>query len=915
MAGRTLREIKTFMDLDFLGFKNYRVIKNVFDFFSAIEQITSCQGLVGFDTETDGLNVCSMPWKSKKKNYAVGLCLSWEDDQGIYIPLRHTEFENIPVDLVVKHLFPLLETKPLATHNGIFDYKVMYDLGCKINIVHDSMLLIFNICSKVAKNSKALKNITRLLYNVTTIEFSDIFPNTEDYGKFAEIEEDVCMAYGCADPDYTRKIVLDNVDRLSDSQREAYMNDCHYIPLVAEAEYYGKPIDMVSMERDKNRCIDNIKYLEDIMYNYVGWKLTGDYNARYTFKESSQEELLDVMYKKLKYKPVDIKNKRGYKIDKFVLKKMCKEVNEDETVDEFVKTVISKNVVNLLDEDEPLIDYKKLSRATNVMAHLITTCRKQQKQLSTFFNKITNESDEETGRYYSGISMTNTETSRLVDFMQTLDGGLKYLVKVSDRAKYYMFVFDFAQIEYRVMVALACMHALVNKLDDPHTDFHVIIAAVILGLKPEQISAKMRKQFKSINFGIPYGMAVKGLVNAIYGVGLSKKEQEEAEAEVTLQLDAWCKALPEIISMLDSYRDIACTPREYEHPTIRGFENTSYVQAPDGRARIFDLKDGSKQVIGKIRRMSGNFPIQGFAATLFKLAVNNLRERLMAEGLMNVKVEVEDSFSGYGFESKVTFNGFIHDETIGFAETSVNPAYLMKLIRQECMLELVGHPTYYCGINIVMNWGEGKEGAFEAPIDFVDKYSSDVKFVEPRSDWQDAVANEVTTYCNRQSVEYVESIAGEELTENNTLDVEKVLANWVEYYYKKKIVSYGSNYRDKGDVIYTDEKGKPTDEDVLMNKLGGLLVKSGYENLVIKYKNRVDVVTGTLGDIDPVSKERELTSVYYDHMDYEGDEEDMGDGDIELTLSEEDLRVTSEKLEQTKQRNSDLLSAVLTKEF
>lgn len=911
MAGRTLREISTFMNLHFLKGKDYRVIKNLFEFHQVINEIQACQGLIGFDTETDGINVCCLPWGSPNKHYAVGLCLSWKDNQGIYIPLRHTKFDNIPIKEVVKHLFPLLETKPLATHNGIFDYKVMYDLGCALNIVHDSMLLIFNICSKVGKGTKALKNITRTLYGHTTIEFSDIFPNTEDYGKFAEIEEDVCQAYACADPDYTRRIVIDNIDALSETQMEAYMNDCHYIPLVAEAEYYGKPIDLKQAQKDQEVCENNIKYLEQLMYNYVGWKLTGNLNERYTFKESSQPELVDVMYRKLKYTPVEVKNKTGYKIDKFVLKRLCQDVLADDEEDEFVVKVIKETKPNLLDPEKPIIDYPKLKKSKHVLAHLLTAYRKQQKELTSFFNKIIRESNSDIGRYFSPISMTNTETARLVDFMQTLDGVLKYLVCIPDCLKQYMFVFDFAQIEYRVMVALACMYGIVKKLDDPHTDFHVVIAALILNVRPEDITDEVRKKFKSINFGIPYGMAVKGLVDSIYGIGLSPKKQKEAEEEVTQRLEAWCKALPEIISMLDNYRDIACTPREYSHPTMRGFTNTSYVQSLDGRARVFDLKDESKQVVSKIRRMAGNFPIQCFAAALFKLAVNNLRVRLIKEGLMNTKIENPESFSGYSFASKITFNGFIHDEAIGFSDNDVNPYYLMSLIREECMLKLTGHPTYYCGINIVRNWGEGKEGKFEAPIEFVDAYKSNEKIVTPRSDWQDVVANDITNFCNKASREYVESIAGPELTEGHILNITTILPKWKDYYYKKKIKSYGYTYRGKSDAVYTDKDGKPTADDKLYNKLGGLLISEGYPEVYIKYPERTDHVTTVMGTVDPEIKEVALTDKVYAQMDYDILDEPIDDFIVEDIFSEEELEMEARALAQ----NNKTLVSFLTKEF
>lgn len=914
MVGRTLKEIESILDLSWYYKNNklYEIVNTYDKLMKHLDKIKDAK-LISVDTETTGVNICSLPWGAKDKDTCVGFSITYERNQGIYIPIQHTEFDNMPMKYIVKYLFPILSTKPSCTHNGIFDYKVFYDMGCKLNIVHDTLLLLFNIDSKVTKGSKALKNVTRLLYGHQTIEFEDIFESTKDYGMFKYVSEEVARIYACSDTDYTLQILLDNFDFLDDKQKACYMRDVSFIPLIAVAEYNGKPVDTTSLPILIEKSKQNIKNIENILFNYVGWRITGRMDSIYRFHTTSIQELVDVLYNKLEYTPVNIKNKTGYKIDKTVLKKL-KDLKNKEP-DEFIKSKLKGGIKDEI-SGKPLIKYKDIKNAGCLPAHLILALRKQYKVLTTFFLRIIGEANTSVGLYFSSISMTNTETARLVDFIQTLDSSLKYLIKVPDTSKRYMFDFDFAQIEYRVMVALAKMDRLIEKLNDPHVDFHVEVASILLRILPELVDSKTRKKFKPINFGIPYGIGIEKLIDDIFGVGLTQEEYDKAKKEVTGMLKLWMDSLHEIMSMLNSYRGIARLPREYNHPLTRNYTKTSYIQLPDGRRRIFDLKDETTQTLGKIDRMAGNTPIQGFARTIYLTSVNDLYKEFIKEGLCDTLVENKDSISGYSFTSKITIHAFIHDEIVGMADNDVNPYYLYNLIYNKCMKKLKGHPTYFCGITICNNWKEGKDGDFEAPIDYVIARKSDQKFVEPRTDWPKYVADDMTQWVNNESIKYVESICGDELTEKHILDVDKLMESWKDYYYKTKINDFGFRYKDKlvinPDVNVSQEEQKEDDDEKLVNSLVGTLVYYKYPDVSIYWKSRSyyeHVVNANFQKNEKKVREKDITDYICESIDE--DTLDIDDIDLDYTFDEE--YSSDEEANVDVQKNSSLLMSVLSK--
>lgn len=802
---RTLAMLKTFMDLSWLANKDYRIIKTQKDLLWVKEQM-EMRDLLGIDTETTGLNICSLSRDNPLKDKCVGICISWERNQGVYLPLEHTQFDNLDKHEVFKQLGRLFETKTFVTHNGLFDGKVFYDEGIRLNIKHDTMLMAFNIDSRVSKGSKGLKHLTEKRYGYPVIEFSDIFVNTSDYSLFQYIEEDLVAAYACADADHTLMLFTDMLSELLPCQIRSYLHDVRAQNELIRSEYYGKGLDM-----DLIRTLDEVntkdmEKLENVIFRYTGKLLNIKYGIKqdsvHVFELGSSDSLVKVLVNQLGY-PVKKRNITGkVSIDKFVLKALGNEY--DTKPDAVFEEIVPGDIISCIEdyhldwvskEDKILIPFSEGKDAIRYrkykLTQLIQKWRKLEKLRSSFFSVLINNNFE--GKYYSPLLMTRAETARIIDPMQTLVGHLKRLIVPLNPEKQYLIDFDFAQIEYRDMAGESHVKWLVDRLEEPEADFHREGGAPLIGKAPEDMTKEERGSIKAVNFAIPYGMGAKGVMEARYGIDMLPELREIRMQEIEVILARWNEQLYQIRDFLNLHRAKALQeiPQKDLPWSLKG-QHVSRIFNALGRSRVFDVSNMSKEKSGSIRRQAGNFPIQSHARETFVLAFTQFCDRCKAEGLMDIKVPDPSTGSGYRFENKVDIMAYIHDECLISVDADVNPYFMYKIIYEECIIHLKGHPTYYCGINVITNWYEGHAvDKHEAPIRFVQEkiagVTSDGKFCEPNVRCCDYVLEDITAYIHRRLRVELERLYD---FSNEFVDFRVIIPKFKNYFLKPKLFDF-----------------------------------------------------------------------------------------------------------------------------
>lgn len=719
--------------------------------------------ILAMDTETSGLRVYSLPDTSPLKDKLTTIQLTWTEDQGVLVFLDMEYMQNVPKTYVMKRLAPFFEialegktefevdvpysvgeegsfqtrtvridrTKiNLTGHNTLFDGMVCYDEGVHVYFNNDTMQMAFNMNPELSRGKKGLKTLTRILFKVNTPELEDLLgKGNED--KFRYLRDKlVAKIYGCADTDFSRKVYTALLKFMPPQMLDSYRKqDMPLIYGLIPAQYNGMRMNMDEVQADGMLCKQNMEQLEELIYSYVGsnidinnqiddltalydagminketltFKLTRIHpnpEARYLYKISGKEAV-DVVYGKLHYPIVKRSEKTNApSLDSQAMKRLLMyEKTEEEQRNALIR--MEEDLPNLLDPDEPLIEAKKFNKYKYPLAYLLSTYATWRKEYTSYYAPLLK--DGMNGRLYKNFSLTRIETRRIANPGQTMKGSLKRLV-LSHGDDYYLADWDKSQVEYRNMISLAKFTAMIELMKDPEKDFHTETASLVHGIPAHRVPKGLRKKTKPISFGIPYGLGERKMCENIFG-----KVTDDNLYETRKLLHRFKTANKPVIDFLEHVRDEALVPREFP-PGFKTFIGLSedakvgYVKNDLGFWRLFPLDNLDKKAIAAIRRKAGNYPIQSFAAELFRMDLINLLLRCIKEGI----------------QDKIVWHMLIHDELLFSVHKSIHPYYLYKILSEECMTPQEGHTNYFIGINIGDNWSECKDDRSEAPIKFV----------------------------------------------------------------------------------------------------------------------------------------------------------------------------------------------------
>lgn len=763
LQAKTLSQLKQEKDLSWCFNpdgslkKDYKVLHTMGEVREAVEEIEMMRNVVvaknpkmdfpvAVDCETTGLNINSLPWynedgeKNPLKSEIGGMSLTWKDDQGVYIPFLHTKFQNVPREECLNYLRPYLQKWYLETHNGLFDGKVYLDNKIELNIRDDSMIMLFNINPTVAKGSKGLKENTKRRYGHEVLDHDDVFPSKQDVTSYYDLPEEIVKIYACADSDYTHKLCRDL--RKEIPSMAPYALDMRVMRYLIHVNYNGNRVDEKLLNRLSSVVEKDLHTVEELMFKFVGQisQLTqfekvmdralksGTTNeeevkrlreelveteefksARYEFGPSKSDVLVDILYNKLNYPQVRVNKTTGRPTaDKFALKDLAKEEVSADDIGSWLKYDVLSATADLGDsslsyEDNILISASKFNKMKYPFVLLLQKWKELEKLRTTFFAWFLNESCD--NMYYSDFSMTNAETSRIIGRIQTLKGAMKQLV-IPYSDEYYLMGVDFSQIEARLMAFLAQDWDLVERLCNPRADYHVESAAVLKGKKPWEITKSERGDLKSVNFAVPYGMAEYSLAENLYGRPVTSDKVEKAR----VLLSQWKYTNWRIQVLLDTHREFASKrrPTKFWNEETGKIEimNMRYVVNKYQRRRYFESGKYSgenldRKTLASIDRMAGNYPIQSYAAEIFKTAFCNICRRLKKDGLFD----------------KVKITALVHDEFLFNVHRSVDKYRVYEIIWEE-MVQSISLPYK----DSDGKWMKNEDGAYvldkEHPVKF-----------------------------------------------------------------------------------------------------------------------------------------------------------------------------------------------------
>ena len=247
---------------------------------------------------------------------------------------------------------------------------------------------------------------------------------------------------------------------------------------------------------------------------------------------------------------------------------------------------------------------------------MILAYRELKKLISTYISALPTYINPETGKIHTTYNQTVTATGRLSSSNPNLQnlpirserGQLIRQAVIPDEGCVFLSA-DYSQIELRLMAHFS---------QDPHMveafrsgqDVHAATAAKIFGVPIEEVTKDQRRQAKTANFGIIYGISAFGLAQQL----------DCSRTEAKALIDGYFAAFPGVIDYIERQKQLA---RE------QGYAVTLF-----GRKRYLpDILSHNATVRSFAERNAVNSPIQGTAADIIKMAMVTIHRRLKQEGL------------------------------------------------------------------------------------------------------------------------------------------------------------------------------------------------------------------------------------------------------------------------------------------
>lgn len=569
-------------DKNYLWLKDrrYEIVKTIDRVEEICKIIWKHDGIVAFDVESTGLNV-TVKSRVGQGDRLVGMVFSIKPGEAWYFPIMHKKVQNICTPsneayIIEKYFKPILENKELLTHNGAYDWKVMYNYDISINIVHDTYILFkVTMWNDHRTMSLGLKSITKLILNRDSFELHDFVMGKfgSNNVKFWDLEEESVKYYACPDTDNLIELFQYAMDKDllgKYGARKIYEIEVQFSLVIAYQEYYGHCVDITKIDD----LVKDIVASKELEYAEMVKICGRDFNP------NSSKDLQQIVFKQLGYPVIEETSSGAPSTGKKSRDTWMKYKNPDGT------------------------DMYPFAR------HLHKW--KEASTLESNFTKNIDKFASEDGLMFSEVKQF-LETGRVSTKDPNYQSYSKVVKKyIVPRTGYYNMDADYSSVEARIMVSMAGCQNMVNKLKDPDADYHTLKASDMFGVPYELVTPDLRQNSKGVNFGILYGLGDPNL-----GVRLFGKKTATNTRKAKKMKDLYFTGMEELRSFIEYSKNQGTSQ----------FYSTTHFE----RRRYFDPRKTRRD---SIERQSCNARIQGTAADIYKVAMVRLFHQLRKRGLL-----------------------------------------------------------------------------------------------------------------------------------------------------------------------------------------------------------------------------------------------------------------------------------------
>ena len=558
--------------------KNYQTIISEDSFLEIIEKIKRKKKFA-IDTETSNID----PMRAK----LVGISISFKPHEAFYIPVAHSSLDarrQLSREWVIEKIKPVIEDPDIQKigQNIKYDWIVLkqYCIEFSDNLF-DTMVASYIL--NPSDLSHGLDKIALDRLNHKMIKYKDVVGTGKKERCFSEVDLDLATRYACEDADITWIVAEQFQNELKvEGLWDLYEKlEKPLLSVLVDMETTGIKVDKPSLSDLSQHFSKELSALEARIFDLAGER----FNIR------STQQLGSILFDKLQL-PVKKKTRKktGYSTDVKVLTQLA-EIHE--------------------------------------LPAIILRHRSLDKLRSTYSDSLMALIHPDTGRIHTSYNQTVTATGRL----SSRDPNLQNIPIRSEEGKKIREAFvtekdwlilsaDYSQIELRIMAHYANDPILIESFNN-NEDIHLRTASEVFMLSPEEVSEDLRRQAKTINFGIIYGMGAFRLSKEL---GITRKMAQTYIDQYFLRYQGVQKFIKETIAIT---------------------ENAGKITTLCGRIRhLPDINSKNKNVQAAARRVAVNTPIQGTAADLIKLAMINVHKDLKTKN----------------FESRMLLS--VHDEIV-----------------------------------------------------------------------------------------------------------------------------------------------------------------------------------------------------------------------------------------------------------
>ncbi|QQE11797.1 DNA polymerase I [Planctomycetota bacterium] len=563
----------------------YSAITTEFELTQVVKDLKKCKRF-SIDTETVGLG---------HRTELCGICLSWNEGKGVYIPTKSPVSKNhLDQPTVLNLLREVLEDPKIKKlgHNIKYDYLVIRNAGIKMEGVNfDSMIAAW----MMENPGLSMDDLSYAILKHEATPISELIDTKASRGKkktsdkpstMDQVPLDTITQYAAEDADLTLKLCNYFEKELEEHDliELAEILEMPLIEVLAEMEYNGIRVDPNELDRQCEILQSKVEKLKIEILNL----------CECDFNVDSPKQLGDVLFNKLGF-PIIRKTKTGISTSAEVLEK--------------------------------LVGHEKAPEGKEALPQMVIEYRQMTKLVNTYLVALKDAIDPETGRIHASFNQTGTSTGRLSSSNPNLQNipirteiGREIRKAFKAEEDHILISADYSQIELRVLAHLSQDTNLMQAFNED-ADIHAAVASRVYNVPLSDITSEQRSHAKTINFGIIYGITPYGLARRIDSL-----DNDSAKKLI----NDYKTQFPGINNFLDK-----CVAEAEEH---------GYVKTIMGRQRsiaYLDSKNPQTRALGE--RLAINSVVQGSAADLIKIAMVNLQKRIEKEQLpMKLLLQIHD---------------------------------------------------------------------------------------------------------------------------------------------------------------------------------------------------------------------------------------------------------------------------------